>query len=274
VRLAFRAGPAGRAFQVDGHPVPPREYHGRLEVVVYSTERLKVVRGGRRDRRLFLDRGASALWPAYRQIHRDFERVLLQRNAALERRARDLAAWDDRFAEIGGALRVRRAHYVIRLRQALERGFRPEGERYTLALAAEPTDEAQARQELRRSLEEGRAAELAARRSLFGPHRDEVALLLDGREAHEHASAGQARSFLLALALAALDVFREERGEAAVALLDDLDSEIDEERALHLCREVAARGQAIVTTARPAWAERLSREARVFRVEAGAVRAA
>ena len=48
-----------RRYRVDGHDVPPKEYHGRLEVVVYSTERLRVVRGPMRERRQFLDRGAS-----------------------------------------------------------------------------------------------------------------------------------------------------------------------------------------------------------------------
>jgi DNA replication and repair protein RecF len=99
-------------------------------------------------------------------------------------------------------------------------------------------------------------------------------LLLNGEDATVVASAGQARSLLLALALATLEIFREERGEAAVALLDDLDSELDEDRALLLCRQVSARGQALVTTAHPGWAQRLRAEARIFHVEAGAVRAA
>jgi recombinational DNA repair ATPase RecF len=59
-----------------------------------------------------------------------------------------------------------------------------------------------------------------------------------------------------------------------VALLDDLDSELDEERASALCHEVARRGQALVTTAHPAWAHRLATMGRLFNVEAGTVRAA
>ena len=120
----------GRRFRVDGRDVLPKEYHGRLEVVVYSTERLRVVRGSMRERRQFLDRGASALWPSYRQHLRDFERVLAQRNAALAARARDLAVWSDRFVELGAALRERRAAYAQRLNAALERGFRPQAEAY------------------------------------------------------------------------------------------------------------------------------------------------
>jgi len=71
-----------------------------------------------------------------------------------------------------------------------------------------------------------------------------------------------------------IDVHREETGSAAVALLDDLDSELDAERAGALCAEVAKRGQALVTSAHPGWAESLRPLGRVFHVEGGAVRCA
>ena len=266
-----------RRLRVDGREVPPRDYHGRLEVVVYSTDRLKVIRGPMRERRAFLDRGASALWPIYRQALRDYERVVRQRNAALESGARGLEAWDERFVELGAGLRQRRARYVERLRAALESGaFRPAGERFDLRVqpAGDPAGEEAHREWLRQEMEARRRDERRLRRTLAGPHRDAVALLVGGEDAAESASSGQARSLLLALALAALEVYREERGTAAVALLDDLDSELDEERATELCKQVAVRGQALVTTAHPGWAGRLSRLGRLFEVEQGQVRAA
>jgi DNA replication and repair protein RecF len=267
-----------RRFRVDGREVSPREYHGRLEVVVYSTDRLRVVRGPMRDRRLFLDRGAAALWPAYRQASREFDRVLAQRNAALADRRPDLPAWNERFVDLGSRLRARRAAYVERLRRALQAppDFRPAGETYDVSLGPElrSTSEASQRTLLAAALERALPQEMRAGRSLLGPHRDAVALTVDGQDAGEAASAGQARCLLLALALATLAVHREETGQSAVALLDDLDSELDDERADHLCTEVAARGQALVTTAHPDWAGRVSHLGRVFHVSAGEVRCA
>lgn len=273
--LEIEVGDGRRAFRVDGREVRPRDYRGRLEAIVYSTDRLKVVRGTMRDRREFLDRGAAPLWPSYAHAARDFERILRQRNAALEARRSDLAAWTERFVELGAALRVRRAGYVERLRAALPRVFRPAGEEYDVRVPAEATGPQEAqRAALREAVERGHAHELRAGRSLFGPHRDPIALTIDGREAGDGASAGQARSLLLALSLAALEVFREESGRSAVALLDDLDSELDEERAGSLCAEVAARGQALVTTAHPAWAERIMHLGQLYHVAAGEVRCA
>ena len=116
--------------------------------------------------------------------------------------------------------------------------------------------------------------ERATGRSLAGPHRDPVGLLLDGRDVAEGSSSGQARSLLLAIALASLQVYREETGRSAVALLDDLDSELDGERAGTLCAEVARRGQALVTSAHPGWAESLRPLGSIYHVSGGAVRCA
>lgn len=265
---------AGREYRVDGRAVPPRDYHGRLEVVVYSTERLRVVRGTMRDRRQHVDRSAAALWPAYRAELRDFERILAQRNAALEARSPDLDAWTERFVEAGAKLRWRRAAYAERLTAALERGFRPAGETYQVRVQAAGTSPAQTRQALEAEIEAAAGRERASGRSLAGPHRDAVALLVDGRDAALGASAGQVRSLLLALTLAALRVYQEETGRAAVALLDDLDSELDAERAGAVCAEVARRGQALVTSAHPGWAETLRPLGRIYQVAAGAVRCA
>ncbi len=269
--LEVRLEPGRRAFRVDGREVRPGEYHGRLDVVVYSSERLRVVHGSMRDRRQFLDRQAGALWPSYRAEQRQFERVLVQRNAAIESGARDADAWTERFVACGARLRHRRAAYATRLSAALAEGFRPARERYEVRVSPTPAAEPEAQTQLALELHQLAARERAAGRSLAGPHRDGVELLIDGQDAGESASSGQARSLLLALALASLQVLREETGRAAVALLDDLDSELDEERAGALCAEVARRGQAWVTTAHPGWAESLRPLGRIYEVRAGAV---
>ena len=94
------------------------------------------------------------------------------------------------------------------------------------------------------------------------------------RDAAREASSGQARSLLLALVLASLDIYREETNHSAVALLDDLDSELDHERTHALCTEVASRAQTLVTSAHPAWAQSLRSQGQLFHVSAGKVQPA
>lgn len=273
--LEVEVGSGERHLRVDGKEVTPRSYHGHLEAVVYSTDRLKVIRGPMRERRLYLDRAGAALWPGYRKAATDYERVLRQRNAALGRGGAELSAWTERLLETAAELRSRRAGYVDRLQGCLRSGLSLAQERYDVSLRPPPlASRDQERERLAQQLQETRQEERRAGRTLAGPHRDQVRLDLDGQDASQAASSGQARSLLLALALASLDVYREETGSAAVALLDDLDSELDAERATLVCRQVVARGQALVTTAHPGWAERLGDLGGVFRVEAGRVNAA
>ena len=274
--LEVEVTPAGRRLRVDGREVPPRSYQGRLEVAVYSTDRLKVVRGPMRERRQYVDRQAAVLWPAYRQTLREYERVVQQRNAALQGHGADLAAWDERLCAVGSRLRHRRATYVDRLQQSLRTGFSPRGERYGIAVTPGTLPAGGAAQEaaLRAEVESRRGDERRAGRSLAGPHRDPVSLTVDGHDAAAFASSGQARSLLLALALASLEVYRAETGGSAVALLDDLDSELDEERATALCADVVRNGQALVTTSHEGWARRLGAAGRLFAVEEGRVGAA
>jgi DNA replication and repair protein RecF len=268
--LEVRLDAAGRRLFLDGRESTYRDYSGRLEVVVYSTDRLRVIRGTMRDRRQFLDRSASVLWPGYRQALSEYERILLQRNASLERRARDLDVWTERLVSAGAALRARRGSYARRLHTALSSGFRPEGEAYGLSIAPFADGEEAHRRLLAREIEECRAGEQAARRTLAGPQRDRIALTIGGEDAALSASSGQARSLLLALTIATLDVHREETGEPSVALLDDLDSELDAERTAELARAITARGQALVTTAHRGWAERLQGLGPQFSVRDGA----
>ena len=137
--LEVELRPGRRVFRVDGRDVAPREYGGRLEVVVYSTDRLRVVRGSMRDRRQYLDRQAAALWPSYRADHRAFERVLAQRNAALEARGcRPRRAGPSGSSRPARRLRRRRAAYAERLNAALGTGSVLRGETYRVTLSPSP----------------------------------------------------------------------------------------------------------------------------------------
>lgn len=261
-----------RRLSVDGRVTRPGEYYGRLEVSVYSSDRLRAVRGTPRERRQFLDRSAAALWPSYRHLLRQYERALRHRNAALQQaRAADAALWSEPFLEHGSRLRQQRAQFAVVLNQALASGPRPAEESYRAVVEPPETDLERQRERLARELEERAGHERRAGVSLVGPQRDAVAFQVNGRDAAREASSGQARSLLLAVSLAFLTLYRDETGEAALLLLDDLDSELDDERAAALCDQVRARGQALITTAHPTWAARVTRPGRLFQVSAGAV---
>ena len=101
---------------------------------------------------------------------------------------------------------------------------------------------------LARRLRETAEKELWNGTTLVGPHRDDLAFALDGRELSSFASRGQQRTAILALKLAELDLLAALDGAPPLLLLDDVFSELDPARRAHLVRRIAALPQAFVTT--------------------------
>jgi len=251
--VGFQPGQEKR-IRVDGAPVERLlDAPGRPLVSVFLPERLELVKGPPALRRSHLDALVTGLWPARAQTRRQYSAALGQRNALLGRlragasRA-SMGAWDLELARHGIALRDNRARAVAVVADrfgavAAELGLEGRAElRYRPRTAAETP--------------EAFAAELAERLdsdvergfTQHGPHRDDLALLRDGRELRVYGSQGEQRLGLLALLLAEREALAEERGAPPLLLLDDVMSELDAERRELLVARVAAAGQCFITT--------------------------
>lgn len=269
--LEFGLAEGERRFCVDGREVKAREYRGRMEVVVHWAQRLRLVRGTMRERRDYLDRMLAAQRPSHARAARDYGRIVGQRNAVLGTGAKGLEAWDERLIAEGARVRVGRAAFVRELNLRLSAYRGPRGERFEVELQAQSEQEAEQRVDLEKSLAACRARERRVGRTLVGPHRDDVALRVGGREVCRGASSGQARLLLLCLALSILGIYREQRHSAVVGLLDDVDAELEVERARAICRDAASSGQVVVTSARSDWLAGLDVSRQVFAVRDGRV---
>ncbi len=84
--------------------------------------------------------------------------------------------------------------------------------------------------------------------STHGPHRDELAILRDGRDLRSYGSQGEQRLALLALLLAERSVLAQERDHVPLMLLDDVMSELDVTRRELLAQELCDGGQSVVAT--------------------------
>ena len=99
-------------------------------------------------------------------------------------------------------------------------------------------------------MEELEPRELTSGQALVGPHRDELLVTLSGRDIRRYASSGQQRNALLALKVAKVELFRCERGESPVLLVDDVDTEIDPRRLTTFLRHVGGRAQSVITSSK------------------------
>jgi len=234
----------------------------RLRVVLFAPEDMLLVAGSPSLRRATLDQLASTLLPGYAAELATYGRALQQRNGLLRAIREETAAreelryWDRPFLDAGGAVVAGRHELLERLARPLAAAHREiapeEGEAGALELeyvTNAPLGPAEApRDALERRLAETAEKEIWNGTTLIGPHRDDVAFVMSGRDLSAFASRGQQRTAILALKLAELDLVREHDGRPPLLLLDDVFSELDPARRAHLVRRIADLPQAFVTT--------------------------
>jgi DNA replication and repair protein RecF len=256
------AGGGRKRIQVNGVPRRPSALAAHLRVVVFAPEDMLLVAGSPGLRRAVLDRLAASLYPAYASDLATYGRALQQRNGLLraireETATRDeLRYWDRPFLEAGAAVLAARLRLLGDLTGPLAAAHAEiapeEAVRGVLALQyltnAPPGPGESPGDALARRLAEMAEKEAWNGTTLVGPHRDDVAFLLEDRDLAAFASRGQQRTAILALKLAELDLLTALGGRPPLLLLDDVFSELDPARRAHLVRRIAALPQAFVTT--------------------------
>jgi DNA replication and repair protein RecF len=247
---------------------------GRLRTVLFSVDDLALVDGPPSGRRRFLDVTISQLDPTYVRALQRYSRVLAQRTSLLrrlqERRGdpSELDFWDQELAAAAALIMLARATLLEGLAglasthylglspggNAIDLRYHPAVPDDLAATLCEPDLEGR----LLGALRAGRAHDIRRGVTHIGPHRDDLAFLLDGRAASAYASRGEQRTLALALRLAEVQLSHERTGEAPVLLLDDILSELDARRRARVLEAATGVDQVFITTPdedRPAPAE-------------------
>jgi DNA replication and repair protein RecF len=223
-------------------------------VSVFSPDRLELIKGPPAARRAHLDQLVAALWPARAGMRREYALALAQRNALIAgiragRSSRStLPSWDLELARHALALRDHRAQLVGMLSQPFAERAGQLGMLGECELSYRPRTSASNEQELVAELAERLEQDLRRGFSTHGPHRDELAILREGRELRSYGSQGEQRLALLALLLAERSLLAIERGGTPLMLLDDVMSELDVSRREMLAEELSRGGQSVIAT--------------------------
>ena len=245
-----------RSVLLDGKkPERLAAYATRTPAVVFHPGDVELVNANAAARRKLLDRVALYVDAQSSDARLRYTRALRERKVALDLRgpqARELDAFEQVMAEHGARFARARREAAERLLTALQPAF---------LRMAQPGLELQAKYkpggtsdaaEFQNELLARRSRDARQRAASFGPQRDEIQLVVDGRSARHHASQGQQRILTLALKVAELECVREARRAHPVLLLDDVSSELDPARTgavYDFLRET--RSQVFVTTTRP-----------------------
>lgn len=231
-----------------------RDLLGAVRVTVFSPDDLVLVKGGPGDRRRFMDDTLVALATKYDSIRLEIDRIVRQRNTLLkqaggrltEEIAVTLDVWDAKFAEIADQFGYARATLVARLSPMVHEAYEQlAGTPTAIDLRYEPAWRSGG---LAAALLAARATDVRRAVSTVGPHRDELAMSIDGLPSRTHASQGEQRTLALSLRLAGHRLVTDRTGSAPVLVLDDVLSELDDHRATALVGHLPA-GQVIITTA-------------------------
>lgn len=258
--LAAVLGRGRREHAWNGRKVSRLEASRKLPLVLLTSGDLGRIAGPPGERRRALDRVALAFEPAFAAALRRYEKARADRVALLlapGRPDRDaLAAFEEVLASAGAEIASARRRWVGPLGRRLAANvlllggpFPDVALRLVSDLPEEPSLEGFA-EALRRGLRAGEAADRRAGRALFGPHRDDVRLLSGSTPLASRASSGEARTLVLAWALAERALLAEASGARPVFAFDDFDSEWDRDVLTRFAEALPADGQVFLTSAR------------------------
>ena len=229
---------------------------GGVYTVVFSPEDLRIVKGEPEARRRFLDRGLILLRPMYYHKLKKSRAVLKNRNAALKSdnvQADLLDVYDEQLAEAGAEVMEERFRHMEALaveakkaaalltdeNEEIETCYKPN------ILAVNATE---AKDVFLETLRRGRERDIFTKSTETGPHRDDITFTVDGKDLKTFGSQGQQRTAAIALRLSEKELVKNETGEDAILLLDDVMSELDAGRQKRLLERFGG-NQIFVTAA-------------------------
>lgn len=217
------------------------EWIGRMNVVAFTPEDLKLVKESPAERRRFLDRELSQMSTNYLMSFVHYNRALNQRNALLRMNSSQVdlfEIWEEKLAEYGAKIIIKRQDFVKKLHIISQKihcdmtqGEEVFGVEYLSSISNENLVEYDTIvKAILLKLAESRAKDLERGYTYYGPHRDDLKMTINGFDARVYGSQGQQRTAALSLKLSEIEIIYEETGEYPVLVLDDVMSELDKHR--------------------------------------------
>jgi DNA replication and repair protein RecF len=248
-----------KSYTINGGAVRYAAYLGRMRVVTFVPADLHLASGTPGTRRGFLNIALAQSEPRYYYELARYRKIVTQKNAllrgAIEPDAQLLATYNRSLVESGAEIMLARAGFVQELAREASRAHARFAPGEVLELRYEPNVPFEAARRdaiavaLEARLRQCADAERARKSAVTGPHRDDMAMMLDDLSLAAFGSQGQQRTAVLALKVAEYAVMHERWREAPLLLLDDVLSELDDDRAAAFLSEIGEYEQAFVTAA-------------------------
>lgn len=231
---------------------------GQLPTVTFLPQELELFTGAPANRRAFLDQLLSQVSSEYLQMLVTYQKILKQRNASLRHiasgqcSADGLPIWNEKLADVGSQITLKRLELTKILQCALEQELTSLGESWTqpeivYERKGSETELQAAKEEMLTLLQANQQKDLLLQSTSVGPHREDWHIAVDGRSLQSFASRGQMRTAVLALLFLEVSYLELQRNEKPVILLDDVFSELDDNHQTSLLASLKHH-QVIITT--------------------------
>jgi len=234
---------------------------GTLNMIFFSPETLEVVKGSPASRRKFLDILLCQTNRQYLHFLKRYNSLIKNKSIALKKGKQEkryeeiIPIWNEHISAYGGKIVYLRMNAIKKLNLYMKNEIHKITDNTetselvykTFCNTDEVKDEAFYKKELLQTLSEGMQKEINILQCIYGPHRDDFEILLNGMNSRQYCSQGQQRTLALSLILSELFFIEEVKGEKPVLLLDDVMSELDLKRQEYLLRGLS-NVQTIITT--------------------------
>ena len=239
----------GKSVKVDGVNISKTsDLLENIYIVIFSPEDLKIVKDEPEKRRRFIDRELCLIKPYYFDCLSSYRKVLLQRNTYLKEKNIEksvLDIWDTQLSSYGAKIISMRRDFIEKINEISHRlHLNITNGRENLKIEDDPSvnpvgEVKDTENILYKCLKDSYNNDMRLRTTTKGPHRDDIQFYIDDVNVRSYGSQGQQRTAALSLKLAELDLIKNETGENAVLLLDDVMSELDNSRQEFLIRSLS-----------------------------------
>ena len=254
------------------------EYYGRLLTVIFSPWDINIINGAPDLRRRFIDSVISKIDITYLEDLSDFKKILLSRNRYLkalrDNKAgdlRELDVWDQLFAEKSSRIIQRRYGFISEFREMFMKSYAGiSGEDGSPCLSYHASLDETDQEYISRKLMELRNRDLILGSTCIGPQRDDFILKnTQGIHFTNYASQGQRRTAAICLKIAECEAVESTNNKRAVIMIDDVFSELDEERRANMIDLLHRDNQIIITMVDRSSIDTAFRETRDYNISHG-----
>ena len=232
-----------KGIAIDGIPIKKSsELLGLLNIVFFSPEDLSIIKNGPAERRKFMDIELCQLNKLYFHHFSQYQKVLNQRNNLLKQLTREpylmdtLEIWDQQLIEHGSIIIEERETFIIKLNDIIKEIHKKlTGGKEEIEILYEKNT---SREQFKENLNKKRDSDLKSLTTQTGPHRDDMAFMVNGIDIRKYGSQGQQRTVALSLKLAEIQLVESIIKDTPILLLDDVMSELDHDRKNYLLESI------------------------------------